>query len=154
MELIQHLAQFMIPKEHKEIGKTIGQLRTELSEIKEAINLKDIAAKVTDDTIYFTGKAKGFAERKQRNHKFEIYDARFSEGSFVECHSHPEDEIFVLVRGHCVIAVNEVENSVKVGEHVIALGNEVHCLKFTEDSRLITVAVPPLSEFKESANGD
>ena len=149
MTLQGKIIDWMIPKEHKEISKTITKLHTEIGEIRKAVSIKEQAAKVTEDTIYFTGKAKGFAERKQRNHKFEIYDSRFHEGSVIDCHSHPEDEIFVLTRGHAIITVNEVENSVKVGDHILALGNELHCLRFTEDSRLTTVVMPPLKEFTD-----
>ncbi len=145
--IVESIATIFIDKEHKGISSNIKELKKEVSNIREAINLKDLTAKVDDTTLYFTGEAKGYVERKTRNHKYEVYDARFGEDSKIDCHAHKEEEIFILIRGTVKITINDIEHTLKAGDFCTAGAKEVHCLEFTEDSRIITVAIPALSEF-------
>ena len=149
MTLQGKIIDWMIPKEHKEISKTITKLHAEIGEIRKAVSIKEQAAKITDDTLYYAGKAKGFADRVYRDDKFEIYKSRFAENSVVDCHSHPEDEIFLIIEGNVIITVDNIDYNLKANSELVVKADHMHCLRFVEHTVLYTIAIPPLKEFTD-----
>lgn len=151
---VNPFVKMFISKKHLEVSDKIRELKDEVVAIREAVGIKDLAAKVTDDAIYFAGCARGYAERKHRNHKFELYDSRFGEGSIIETHSHNEDEIFIIIRGLVIITVDGVRSELKTGGYAIIKPGVEHSLEFIEDSRIMTVVIPPLAEFMPNAKSE
>jgi quercetin dioxygenase-like cupin family protein len=79
------------------------------------------------------------------NMTFAHYD--FVQGSSIHEHSHPQEEVYEVIRGELELTIDGVERIARPGLVAIVPGNVLHSVRARTDGRAIIVDCPVRRDF-------